>query len=59
VRKCADWLAQHASEVVARLALDLMLRVESGGELPGGDEVARLLVVKPEGEFLERALDLT
>ncbi len=59
VAKCFDWLAHHATEAVARLALDLVLRVESGGELPRADEVARLTGVKPEGACLQRALELT
>ncbi len=56
VQKSAAWLALHASEVPARLALDILFRVEAGGDQPGRDEVADLLLAQPEGTLLEQAL---
>jgi Ca-activated chloride channel family protein len=57
VQKCARWLAQHADRPMARLALDLLQRVESGGPLPRAAEVIDLLAARPEGEHLAQALD--
>jgi hypothetical protein len=58
VQKCARWLEQQSGRPMARLALDLLARAESGGDLPRRAEVASLLPAAPEGEYLGRALDL-
>ncbi len=57
VQKCARWLAQHADHAFARLALDVLARVEGGGEPPRRAEAAGLLGVRPEGEHLAQAMD--
>jgi hypothetical protein len=59
VQKAARWLAQHSDHPMARLALDLLSRAETGGELPRRTEVEQLLNVEPEGPGLDRALQMT
>jgi Ca-activated chloride channel family protein len=56
VQKCERWLRQHDTHPLARLALDLLVRVEAGGPAPRADEVVDLLAASPEGELLKTAL---
>jgi Ca-activated chloride channel family protein len=56
VQKCERWLRQHDAHPLARLALDLLDRVEAGGPPPRGDEVVDFLAALPEGDMLKTAL---
>jgi hypothetical protein len=57
VMKALRWLEAHRGDARAALALRLVERVESGGQLPTRDEVEPLTAFGPEGSCLKTVLD--
>ncbi len=58
VQKAATWLEAHTTRPAARLALDVLRRVEGGGPTPAWDEVQMLTDRGPEGAMLARAFEV-